>query len=132
MTNRRNFIRWGIFGLLLSRIFPRSSSVLAQNKFYKVGTIAQLDSQGFLLNEDLEIGAVFVKRKDDKSLIAIDPTCTHAGCIVEWKDKKNTFVCPCHASEFKQDGTRIKGLAKSNLSKYQVKTNNNDVLVSKQ
>ena len=73
MTNRRSFIRWGVIGFLLSRIIPRQSSVFAQDK-YPIGTIQELDAQGFLFNEDLEIGAVYVKRKNDNSIMAIDPT----------------------------------------------------------
>lgn len=33
-----------------------------------------------------------------KSLIALDGTCTHQGCIVELK--KAALVCPCHGSVF--------------------------------
>ncbi len=134
MSNRRNFIRWGIFGVILSRIFSRQSSVFAQtnsrSRFHQVGTISELKSQGFLLNEDLEIGAVLVTETKDKSLIAIDPTCTHAGCTVEWKEQKKSFICPCHQSKFKQDGTLIGGLASSNLGKYKVKVEKNMVFVA--
>lgn len=135
MTNRRSFLRWGFFGLILSRIFARHSSALAQNNspagFTPVGTVQELDSKGFLLNEDLEIGAVLVKRKKDQSIMALDPTCTHMGCIVEWNGKQNAFICPCHDSKFKQDGTRIEGLAPSNLTQYQVKIQNKTIFVGK-
>ena len=132
MTNRRSFIRWGIIGLFLSRIFARQSSAVAinSNQFYEVGTIDELDAQGFLLDEDFEIGAVLVMRKDDQSIMAIDPTCTHAGCTVEWEDNQNAFICPCHQSLFQQDGTRIEGLASSDLAQYEVKIENNKIFVA--
>ena len=133
MIKRRSFIGWGIISLILTRIFRRQSSILAQDnspeEFYEVGTIGQLKAEGFLLNEDLDIGAVLVKETADKSLIAIDPTCTHAGCLVEWEEGENSFICPCHNSKFQEDGTLIEGLAVSDLVKYQVKVENNLVLV---
>ena len=134
MITRRSFFLWGIIGLILTKIYKRKSSVLAQDnypsEFYQVGTLDELKAQGFLLNEDLDVGAVLVRETEDKSLIAIDPTCTHAGCLVEWEKEENSFVCPCHNSMFKQDGTLIGGLAISDLSKYQVKVENGIVFVA--
>ena len=82
------------------------------------------------LNEDLEIGPVLVKETIDNSLIAIDPTCTHAGCFVEWEDTENAFVCPCHQSKFEQDGTLIEGLAISDLIKYELKVESDIIWVA--
>lgn len=134
MINRRSFFRWGIVGLILTRIISGKSSVFAQDnspsEFYQIGTLDELQSQGYLLNEDLEIGAVLVRQTEDNSLIAIDPTCTHAGCFVEWEQEEKSFVCPCHNSMFKEDGTLIGGLAISDLSRYQVKVDNGIVLVA--
>lgn len=39
-----------------------------------------------------------VLSRTKKSLIALNGTCTHQGCIVELK--KTALVCPCHGSVF--------------------------------
>ena len=42
-------------------------------------------------------------------------TCPHAGCNVNWKPEQKKFVCPCHASKFDINGTRLEGPAQNNL-----------------
>ena len=138
MIKRRKFILWGLLGSIFAKITSRKSAVAIENEieiaspsqFYQVGTIEQLQTEGFLLNEDLEIGPVLVKETLDNSLIAIDPTCTHAGCFVEWEDTENAFVCPCHQSKFEQDGTLIEGLAISDLIKYELKVESDIIWVA--
>ena len=83
-----------------------------------------------LLNEDLEIGAVLVRLTEDGSLIAVDPTCTHAGCLVEWDSQEKALTCPCHGSKFRQTGELISGLASFDLTKYQVKIEGKTILVA--
>lgn len=94
--------------------------------------MTDLEENGFLLNEDLEIGAVLVILKEDNSLIAIEHTCTHMGCLVEWNKQENLFICPCHNSKFQEDGKVVEGLAISDLPIYQVKIENNTVFVANQ
>ncbi len=134
MIKRRSFIGWGIFGVFLAKIFKPKSAIFAQTdssaQFYLVGTVEELETQGFLLNEDLEIGEVLVTQTQEDCLLAVNPTCTHAGCLVEWQKTENMFICPCHQSKFQQDGTLIEGLAITDLDKYQVKVENNVVFVT--
>eukprot|EP00931_Biecheleriopsis_adriatica_P069635 TRINITY_DN43462_c0_g1_i1.p2 TRINITY_DN43462_c0_g1~~TRINITY_DN43462_c0_g1_i1.p2 ORF type:complete len:220 (+),score=40.11 TRINITY_DN43462_c0_g1_i1:37-696(+) len=42
--------------------------------------------------------------------------CTHLGCLVNWSRVQNKFVCPCHGSEYDDQGSVIKGPAPKNLS----------------
>jgi cytochrome b6-f complex iron-sulfur subunit len=41
--------------------------------------------------------------------------CTHLGCTVQWKAEQNQFVCPCHGSQFDNQGRVVKGPAKRSL-----------------
>ena len=54
----------------------------------------------------------------------LDLRCPHRGCSVKFNKKKNQYICPCHKSRFKKDGTFIKGSgpAKKNLSKCSCKS----------
>jgi nitrite reductase/ring-hydroxylating ferredoxin subunit len=56
--------------------------------------------------------AAFLVRKGD-SVIALDATCTHAGCTVraaagELGGASGAFLCPCHGGEFSLDGEPVK------------------------
>ena len=47
---------------------------------------------------------------------AIDTTCTHLGCTVAWKAEQNRFVCPCHGSQYDNQGRVVHGPARRDLS----------------
>jgi menaquinol-cytochrome c reductase iron-sulfur subunit len=49
------------------------------------------------------VGAVYLRRVEETKVEALNVTCPHAGCPVEFKDV--SFLCPCHDSKFKLDGT---------------------------
>ncbi|MTF40671.1 ubiquinol-cytochrome c reductase iron-sulfur subunit [Cyanobacterium aponinum] len=132
---RRRFFSLTLFSFIFTTFLPVFHKVFAQkteNNFYKLGSLTDLEENGFLLNENLEIGAVLVILKEDNSLIAIEPTCTHMGCLVEWNKQENLFICPCHNSKFQEDGKVVEGLAISDLPIYQVKIENNTVFVANQ
>ncbi len=47
--------------------------------------------------------AYIVKNKSGE-LSAIDPTCTHLGCICYWDEAIQMFLCPCHGGAFDING----------------------------
>jgi menaquinol-cytochrome c reductase iron-sulfur subunit len=51
------------------------------------------------------IGAVFLRRMGESKVAALNVACPHAGCSVEFKEDSNSYLCPCHDSTFKLDGT---------------------------
>jgi cytochrome b6-f complex iron-sulfur subunit len=101
------------------------------NDFQVAGTVANLDQSGFLLNQQLKPTPVLIIRNptDAKTLIAVNPTCTHRGCTVNWKAADSLFECPCHRSKFALDGMVVKGPAKRALATYTVKVDGNSILV---
>lgn len=50
------------------------------------------------------IGAVYLRRVGEAKVEALNVTCPHAGCPVEFKAATQSFLCPCHDSTFKLDG----------------------------
>jgi cytochrome b6-f complex iron-sulfur subunit len=46
---------------------------------------------------------------------AINPTCTHLGCTVDWKADQNEFVCPCHGLRYDSQGRVVHRPAQRNL-----------------
>jgi len=144
--NRRTFLNWVGVGWLASSLpvaiaacsdqTTEKSNQTTENKptpagnFQPVGTTAQLDKTGQLLNKQSPVGAVLVVGKSTSpELIAVNPTCTHAGCTVEWQANGKKFICPCHGTEFAKDGKVLLGMATEPLKTYQVKIKDNSVLV---
>jgi cytochrome b6-f complex iron-sulfur subunit len=54
-----------------------------------------------------ETGVVI--RKKSGELAAFSAVCTHLGCIVQWENEKQDFLCPCHAGRYTADGAVLSG-----------------------
>lgn len=52
--------------------------------------------------------------------IALSTVCTHLGCKVRWKEKKQQFFCPCHEGYFDTQGKVLKGPPPAPLSSFKV------------
>jgi Rieske Fe-S protein len=50
-------------------------------------------------------------RRDDGTLVAVSPVCTHLGCQVNWNTAERSWDCPCHGSRFSPDGDVLQGPA---------------------
>ncbi|HEY9696074.1 MAG TPA: ubiquinol-cytochrome c reductase iron-sulfur subunit [Trichocoleus sp.] len=98
--------------------------------FQTVGTLSDLETNGKILIENEPTKVLVVRDPaNPSSLIAVNPTCTHTGCTINWQKDQSTFICPCHASQFAADGKVLQGPANKPLAAYQVKVEGNSVLV---
>ncbi|WP_138417135.1 FAD-dependent oxidoreductase [Aquibacillus sediminis] len=61
-----------------------------------------------------------VYRDQDGEVHAVDTTCTHMGCEVNWNEGDRTWDCPCHGSRFSIDGQVMEGPAQQPLQMYHV------------
>ncbi|BAZ70337.1 MAG: Rieske (2Fe-2S) protein [Pelatocladus maniniholoensis HA4357-MV3] len=141
--NRREFIGWVGVGSLASSLplviaacssQTNSSSTTTSARtdgFQVAGSISDLDKNGQLFNEESAAGKVLVIKDpgNTSKVIAVNPTCTHKGCIVGWNKDQNAFVCPCHGSKYAIDGKVINGPADKPLATYTAKVEGNEVLV---
>lgn len=100
-----------------------------EDGFAALGTVADLDANGYLSKKAFIAGPVIVVRDPANSdnLIALNSMCTHQGCGVEWED--NAFACPCHGSKFNTDGSVATGPATEPLAPYEVTIDGDLVLV---
>jgi cytochrome b6-f complex iron-sulfur subunit len=101
-----------------------------QKKWHIVGEAEELKNAGVLLVKDSPVGPVLVVAGEaGKNPVAVNPTCPHAECPVAWIAESKKFSCSCHGSEFAVDGKVLKEPAKEALKIYEVKIEDNSVLV---
>jgi cytochrome b6-f complex iron-sulfur subunit len=92
----------------------------------EVGTVAQLDKAGSVSNDKV----VVVRDPADKTkLLAVNPTCTHQGCIAKWETAGKEFACGCHGAKFAASGKVINGPATKPLTTYKAKIQGDKVMV---
>ncbi|MBE9210560.1 ubiquinol-cytochrome c reductase iron-sulfur subunit [Nostoc sp. LEGE 06077] len=136
---RRDFINWVGLGLIATNLpvaiaacnSEKSTSTSATSgDWQKVGTTKDLDQKGQLLVKGSPVGDVLlVGTSQAGNLIAVDPTCTHKGCTVDWKADAKKFACPCHRAEYGTDGQVQKGPAEKPLKTYTAKIEGDAILV---
>lgn len=135
--NRREFISlFGIGGIAASlpvaiaACSPENSQPVSASGWQNIGTVAELDKTGQLLNPKSPVGAVLViGTSTAKNLVAVNPTCPHQGCKVDWQAAESKFLCPCHQSAFTRDGKVLEGPATKPLATYAVKVEGDGVFV---
>jgi cytochrome b6-f complex iron-sulfur subunit len=149
MMDRREFLTWVGVGSLAtslpivlaactSKTDDASSDARAESgsggvSGEVVGTLADLDANGMVLNENAAVGPALVIRQPGSpdALVAVNPICPHAGCKVDWQADQSKYVCPCHGSQFNADGSVAQGPATKSLGTYSAKIEGDQVVVSK-
>jgi cytochrome b6-f complex iron-sulfur subunit len=75
-----------------------------------------------------DIPALLIRQPEGFSALSL--VCTHLGCTVE--SKSNIFACPCHGSQYDENGKVTRGPAVQPLQPLQVElTANGNVVVIK-
>jgi len=69
-----------------------------------VGKVVEVDGRKIAAYKD-----------QDGKLHALNPVCTHAGCIVSWNQAESSWDCPCHGARYAIDGSVLTGPATRNL-----------------
>ena len=107
-----------------------AQTVASADGFESVGTVQELDEQGFLIERVLDSKAIVIRNPESpETLIALSALCTHSACTVDWEGEASEFSCPCHGSKFAPDGNATNGPATEPLSKYEVKIEGEEVKV---
>ena len=86
----------------------------ADAEFINIGTMESVPDDGtpqkFTVRADKQdawsrfpdqvIGAVYIRRLDEKNVQAYNVVCPHLGCAIHFRDDENDYFCPCHNSAF--------------------------------
>ena len=63
------------------------------------------------------------------NIVAFSAVCTHLGCIVQWDNIKNNFLCPCHGGRFSVNGSVLSGPPPSPLEPLPVTTSGDQIFI---
>jgi cytochrome b6-f complex iron-sulfur subunit len=67
-------------------------------------------------------------RESEEVIRALDPTCTHKKCTVEYNSDQELIVCPCHGSTYSSEGKVITGPAKESLTAFEATLSENRII----
>ncbi|KAG2677943.1 hypothetical protein I3843_12G122600 [Carya illinoinensis] len=70
------------------------------------------------LTQGLKGDPTYLVVENDRSLATygINAVCTHLGCVVPWNAAENKFICPCHGSQYNNQGRVVRGPAPLSLA----------------
>lgn len=81
----------------------------------KVTVIAREVRDAWSTSTDVPLGAVWLTRTADTTVVAYSSICPHLGCAVAYDAGSSHFKCPCHDSAFAATGERLAGPAERGL-----------------
>ncbi len=149
--NRRGFLRiatWSIGGLVslmmgipgIAYILGPALSREKSQGWVRLGSINKAElgtptlfkvsitrETGWLVQEE-KIG-VYVLTDNRRDFIAMSNICTHLGCRVRWIADEEIFLSPCHFGVFDREGKVISGPPPRPLDRYEVKIENDQLLI---
>ena len=74
---------------------------------------------------------VILIRKVDGEFKALQATCTHLDCIVQYKKDTKQIFCACHNGVYDLNGQNISGPPPHPLKQYKVNTIRDEIVISK-
>lgn len=66
-------------------------------------------------------GKFWLVRTQDDRIVAPYKVCPHLGCLYNWNEAGNRFMCPCHYSQYQLDGTLLRGPATRSTDRFVVR-----------
>lgn len=79
--------------------------------------VIKKDNGGIIRIQGTSVG---IYKNEIGEIFAVNPTCTHLGCLLTWNNIDKTWDCPCHGSRFSFTGKNIYDPAIEDLEIYEV------------
>jgi menaquinol-cytochrome c reductase iron-sulfur subunit len=67
------------------------------------------------------LASAWVRRNGEADFTVFAINCTHLGCPVNWQEKADIFLCPCHGGVFYADGSVAGGPPPRPLIRYETR-----------
>lgn len=140
-TSRRGFLDWllgtAAAALAVAVVYPVIRYVIPPPAGESAATSVTLDfgpdevaaNTGRIFKFGSKAG-ILVKTASGE-LRAFSGTCTHLGCIVQYREDFGHIWCACHNGHFDLNGTNIQGPPPAPLEAYVVNVRGTQIVVSK-
>ncbi len=79
---------------------------------------AALQSTDGAMLVDIGSDTVMVIRASSTQVLALSAICTHSGCSMNYLAGQHLLDCPCHGSQFDEQGRVVQGPARQSLKVY--------------
>lgn len=115
---------------ILRFVFPPKLPETSQLQV-KVGKVDEIPlNSGKIFKFGAKPGIIV--RKADGNFIALSATCTHLGCIVQYRPELGHIWCACHNGHFDLSGKVLSGPPPSPLQEFKVKVMGDEIYVVKE
>ena len=140
-ADRRKFLDWllgtSAAGLFLAVAYPAVRYVIPPAEEESAASSVTLDigpddvaaNSGRIFKFGSQPG-LLVKTSSGE-LRAFSATCTHLGCIVQYRPELTHIWCACHNGHFDLNGTNIQGPPPAPLERYDVNVRGDKIVVSR-
>lgn len=147
---RRQFMNLLTFGsatgVALGALYPVVRYFIPPSSGGVGGSIPAQDAQGkpvvaseFLAAHNVGDRVLAQGLKGDPTYLIVDgpdtirnyglnAVCTHLGCVVPWQASENKFICPCHGSQYNEQGKVVRGPAPLSLALAHVEVDDSDTV----
>jgi len=137
-VSRRKLLRLitailGLFGLgaivssVVAFLTPPRSALKKVGGWQVVGTLSEFKEAQSL--SKVYFGLPILLMKEEAEFRVFSAICPHLGCIIQWDQKKKSFLCPCHDAFFDKHGKVLKGPLKDALLPFEFKVEGETISV---
>jgi cytochrome b6-f complex iron-sulfur subunit len=138
---RRRFINWllgtSVGGLVLSIVYPIGRYLVPPRSGESAASTVTLPFPPEDVGPDtakiFKFGSRpgIILRTSGGELRAFSATCTHLGCIVQYRSDFQQLWCACHNGHFDLNGTNVAGPPPKPLEAFTVNVRGDQIVVSK-
>jgi Rieske Fe-S protein len=138
---RRRFVNWllgtSVGGLVLAIVYPVSRYLVPPRSGESAAATVTLPFKPDEIGPDTAKIFKFgnrpgiILRTAQGELRAFSATCTHLGCIVQYRSDLQQLWCACHNGHFDLNGTNVAGPPPRPLDAFAVNVRGDQIVVSK-
>ena len=88
----------------LGNMIKETANSLVINKFKVPDADLDVIEDNSVMSGSKKAG---IYKDNDGKIFAVNPICTHLGCLLSWNNLDKTWDCPCHGSRFDYKGHQL-------------------------